>query len=66
MNRERIPNTQATLFDFTPNGQKLLFNGIAPKRGKTPAQQPASLLESISDDLREREVAPMPGQNCLF
>jgi hypothetical protein len=65
MKPERICGTQSTLFDFAPNGQKLLFNGLPPKRGKSVATQ-SSLLETITDELHERETVPMLGQNRLF
>ena len=68
MHRELIPGTQATLFSELPNGQRTLFNGIAPKRGRNPACVAPSLLETIGDELdrHSAERRPMKCQNGLF
>jgi hypothetical protein len=68
MKTERIPNTQATLFDNLASGQKLLFNGLPIKREKSVAGMTPSLLESISDDLDDmrKHSAPTAGQSRLF
>jgi hypothetical protein len=51
MQRELIPSTQSTLFDELPNGQRTLFNGIPPKRGRNPACVAPSTLELIGDEI---------------
>lgn len=68
MKRELIPGTQSTLFDTLANGQRTLFNGLAPKRGRNPACVAPSTLETITDELHQQsaERRPMRAQVELF
>ena len=68
MQSELIDGTQGTLFNELPNGQRTLFNGIPPKRGRNPACVAPSLLETIGDEIDRHcaERRPMKCQNGLF
>lgn len=61
MNRERIPGTQASLFDAS--GQKMLFNVIPPGKAKRPGATESSRLELIADDIDQRRRARLPLQD---
>ena len=68
MHRELIDGTQGALFNELPNGQRTLFNGIPPKRGRHPACVAPSTLELIGDELDRHcpERRPMKRHADLF